>query len=299
MIRFFQNGKYIALFLILILVVFSFQNCTQQVGQSSKPIITFETKSGFEMVLINGGTFMMGNENGNEDESPPHEVTVSNFAMDKYEVTQKPYEEFMLADPSHFKAPDNPVEQVRWSDAADFCNVRSEAEGLEPCYDINTYECDFEASGYRLPTEAEWEYACRAGTNTDYDFSDNPQKLSIYAWYSENSNKRTHRVGTKKPNACGLFDMYGNVSEWCNDVYDENYYQNSPKINPLGPEEGKKRVIRGGSWKSSADACRASYRMADVPGITDACFARDTYGFRCVRRLSDDEIKALEDIGNE
>lgn len=103
-------------------------------------------------------------------------------------------------------------------------------------------------------------------------------------------------MGTKKPNAWGIFDLYGNVSEWCNDRYAENYYRDSPDKDPVGPDQGDKRVLRGGAWNSSADACRASFRQADVPGITDACFARDTYGFRCVRRLTPEERSQLNTI---
>ncbi|MCA9271038.1 MAG: SUMF1/EgtB/PvdO family nonheme iron enzyme, partial [Planctomycetales bacterium] len=147
------------------------------------------------------------------------------------------------------------------------------------------------------PTEAEWEYAARAGADTDYSFGSSPQALKDYACYAGNSTLKTDPVGQKKPNAWGFFDMYGSVSEWCHDVYDETYYSASPADDPRGPETGRKRVLRGGSWKSSDAACRATIRQADVPGITDACFARDTYGFRCVRRPSDDELQQLSPAG--
>lgn len=256
--------------------------------------IEITTKTNVTMVLIPGGKFRMGSENGADDESPSHEVTVSPFVMDAYEVTQEQYAALEIPDPSHFKDPRRPVEQVRWSDAAQFCNLRSIEEGLEPCYDEVTFECNFAANGYRLPTEAEWEYAARAGTNTDYAFGGSPAKLKSHACYSGNSKKKTDRVGTKKPNAWDLYDMHGNVLEWCHDVYHPTYYQEKSANDPRGPAEGKKRVLRGGSWSASEDACRASIRFADVPGITDACFARDTYGFRCVRRLTPDESKRLQ-----
>ncbi len=288
-----QPNQRIALLLLLPLLL-PLQQCgLKKVGEKPHPITSFKTQSGIEMIIVPGSSFMMGSENGNADEQPVHPVTVDGFAMDKFEVTQDIYEQLMMADPSHFKDAKRPVEQVRWSDGAMFCNARSELEGLESCYNLDTYECNFNATGYRLPTEAEWEYACRAGTSTVYDFGVDPQKLGTYAWYAANSNNKTSIVGTKKPNQWGLCDMYGNVMEWVHDVYDENYYENSPENNPRGPAEGKKRVLRGGAWNSGPDACRPSYRMADVPGITDACFARDTYGFRCVRRLSDNEIQSV------
>lgn len=256
---------------------------------------TITSSSGVSLVLIPGGEFLMGSSGGDPDESPRHKVIVAPFAIDQYEVTQAEYAALELPAPSHFKGEGRPVEQVRWSDAALFCNLRSQREGLQPCYDEATFACDFEAHGYRLPTEAEWEYAARAGADTDYDFGGTPRAIKSYACYAGNSKQKTDPVGQKKPNGWGLHDMYGNVSEWCHDVYSETYYQSSPSDNPRGPEEGKKRVIRGGSWKSSEAACRATLRQSDVPGITDACFARDTYGFRCVRRLTPEELSEVTD----
>ena len=229
----------------------------------------------------------MGSDRGGDDESPKHSVTVSPFAMDRYEVTQGNYEKLMLADPAHFKGARNPVEQVRWSDAAEYCNLRSLEEGLEPAYDDVTYECNFDASGYRLPTEAEWEFACRAGSDTKYGFGDSERKLKTHAVYADASGGRTHPVGSKKRNAWGFYDLHGNVVEWCNDRYGADYYDESPAENPRGPEQGDKRVLRGGAWASTAESVRASYRAYGDPGITDACFAKDTYGFRCVRRLAE------------
>ena len=231
----------------------------------------------------------MGSSNGVADERPPHEVTISTFLMDKFETTQEQFAALEVADPSHFKDPKRPVEQVRWSDAALFCNLRSQEEGLEPCYDEASFKCNMKASGYRLPTEAEWEYAARADAATDYSFGSSPSKLKSFACYAGNSKKKTGLVGRKKPNAWGLHDMHGNVMEWCHDVYDAGYYKQTPANDPRGPSQGKKRVLRGGSWKSSEPSCRLTARFADVPGITDACFARDTYGFRCVRRLTQAE----------
>ncbi len=256
--------------------------------------IEITTKSNVAMVLIPSGTFMMGSSGGGPDESPRHKVSVSPFAIDKFEVAQKQFAALEIPDPSQFKDSDRPVEQIRWNNAAEFCNARSKAEGLEPCYDDFDYSCNFEAGGYRLPTEAEWEYAARAGADTDFPFGTSPQKLKSYACYAGNARKRTDPVGRKKPNDWGLHDMLGNVAEWCHDVYGEKYYRTSPAVDPRGPDEGNKRVMRGGSWSSKPDGCRVAARQGCVAGFTDACFTGNTLGFRCVRRLSAEERQRLE-----
>jgi formylglycine-generating enzyme required for sulfatase activity len=250
------------------------------------------------MVYLPGGEFTMGNDRGNPDEAPAHKVKVSPFLMDKYEVTQEMFAKVQLPNPSHWnEQPKKPVERVRWRDAKQYCNERSIIEGLKPCYDEKTadWDCDYSASGYRLPTEAEWEYACKAGTEGDYDFG-SPDKLRQHAWLSENAGEQTHAVGQKKPNRWGIYDLYGNVSEWCEDVYSATYYKESPGADPVGPPSpGKdvKRVMRGGSWKSSPDMCRASFRQGQKTGDTDACFYTDYCGFRCVRRAKPEELTAL------
>jgi len=234
-----------------------------------------------EMVSIPGGPFTMGDKD--EPDATPHEVVVSPFLMDKYLVTQEQYEKLMGDNPSRWKSPKNPVEQVRWSDCVKFCNARSQAEGLKPCYNLQTWECDFNADGYRLPTEAEWECACRAGTKTMYFFGDNPSQLGDYAWFEKNSGGHPQPVGQKKPNPWGLCDICGNLWQWCNDFYGVEYYAQSPKENPRGPQEGDTRVVRGGAWKFSGDNCRSGYRYNENPGYVDVCFGYDIYGFRCVR----------------
>jgi len=254
--------------------------CRQTEDTDDKPEI-IRTKTGIEMVAIPAGWFVMGNDKGAADEKPTHKVWISAFWMDRYEGVQEEFRKYQLPDPSHFKNPKNPLEQINWTDAALYCNERSLAEGLEPCYDEETWQCNFSANGYRLPTEAEWEYACRAGTNSKFSFAD-AQKLKSYAWFTENSSGKTHPVGQKKPNPWGLYDMHGNVAEWCNDFYSQSTYKQSPDKDPVGPAEGKERVIRGGAWNSSAEACRSSYRASD-PSINDTCLASDAIGFRCVR----------------
>ena len=260
---------------------------------------TIVTQSGVEMVLIPGGEFFMGSDRGNPDEAPAHKVRVSAFLIDKFEVTHEMFTKAQLPNPSHWQDnPRKPVERVRWRDAKLYCNERSLLEKLKPCYNEKSadFDCDYTANGYRLPTEAEWEYACRAGTDGPYDFAQ-ADKLRQFAWFADNANARTHPVGEKKPNRWGVFDMSGNVSEWCEDVYSPGYYKESPPIDPVGPPSpGKdvKRVMRGGSWKASADMCRATIRQGERTGDSDACFYTDYCGFRCVRRATAEELQQLK-----
>jgi formylglycine-generating enzyme required for sulfatase activity len=242
------------------------------------------TKSGIEMVLIPAGRFKMGAASGREDETPVREIEIDAFLMDRCEMTQANYAKVDPINGSHFKGPDRPVEMISWGDAVLYCNKRSEDEGLEPCYSEDAQACNFAANGYRLPTEAEWEYACRAGGAADYSFGPDSRLLAQYAWFADNANKQTHPVGQKKANAWGLYDMYGNVAEWCNDAYAKGYSADDQARNPHGPKVGSQRVLRGGAWNSRADDCRSASRVGESPGSQDACFARDAIGFRCVRR---------------
>jgi len=271
--------------LLLSAMALSLCSCERADSDADGPppeIIT--TAAGDQMVLIPAGSFLMGSSNGQADEAPVHRVRVDAFLMDRCEVTQEQLARVIPVNGSNWKDPKRPVEMITWVHAAIYCNLRSEAEGLEPCYREDT-TCNFEAGGYRLPTEAEWEYACRAGTTGDYSFTEDPAKLGRYAWYASNARKKTHPVALKKPNPWGLYDMHGNVAEWCNDIYAKDYYRSNPQTNPRGPAKGEKNVLRGGAWNCRAKPCRAARRVGENPGFVDACFPSEAIGFRCVRRV--------------
>src|SRR4051794_21666243 len=255
----------------------------QEAAPPPVAVKTITTPTGIEMVLIPAGAFIMGSDTGDDDEKPAHQVAIAGFYMDRYEVTQKAYEALMGSNSSKFKDPQKPVERASWLSAIKYCNMRSMKEGLKPCYNLTTAECDFAANGYRLPTEAEWEYACRAGTTGDHSFGDKPAELPANAWLKTNSNQSTHPVGQKPANPWGLYDMYGNVAEWCNDRYGDKEYAAKAGDNPRGPADGNERVLRGGSWRGAADRCRSSARASESPGLADVCFGYEAYGFRCVR----------------
>ncbi|MCP5104159.1 MAG: formylglycine-generating enzyme family protein [bacterium] len=202
------------------------------------------------MVRVKGGTFKMGSDEGGTDAAPAHKVTVNNFYMAKHEVTQEQWMTVMGNNPSLTTGAMNPVDLVRWYDAVDYCNKRSRLEGLTPCYSGSGVDitCNFAADGYRLPTEAEWEYAARGGAQSrNYKFSGG-NNLDEVSWHFKNSwGRRTSAVGLKKPNELGIYDMTGHVWEWCWDWYDKYYYKSSSQNNPTGPAFGVRRVSRGGS----------------------------------------------------
>jgi formylglycine-generating enzyme required for sulfatase activity len=263
------------------------------------------TPDGF--VRIQGGTFTMGspaNEPERLDrEDPQHEVTISGFYMGKYEVTQKEYQEIMGTNPSEYKGDNLPVENVSWYDAVEYCNMRSQKEGLTPAYIINknlrdpNNECRDDtvkwivkwrknADGYRLPTEAEWEYACRAGTTTPFNTGNNiTTSQANYNGSPYNNNaegeyrQKTTPVGSFAPNAWGLYDMHGNVCEWCWDWYGR--YAGGLQTDPVGADRGDGRAVRGGGWNYSARYIRSAHREQSIPLMNMA----DFIGFRLVRPI--------------
>ncbi|MFC1490874.1 formylglycine-generating enzyme family protein, partial [Candidatus Latescibacterota bacterium] len=232
------------------------------------------------MVNIPAGSFIMGSENGAADEKPTRTVSLSGFDMSSTEITQAQYESIVDDNPSNFKLDDNrPVERVNWTDAITYCNKLSEKIGLEPCYNLSSGVCDFTKSGFRLPTEAEWEYACRAESGLEYSLGDGESALDRAGWYQRNSNDNTHPAGQKTQNNWGLYDTHGNVWEWCNDWYDNAAYSSAGTDNPKGPSSGSDRVVRGGSWIDSPKDCRSAKRRNFDPEKDYS-----DIGFRIVRR---------------
>jgi formylglycine-generating enzyme required for sulfatase activity len=222
------------------------------------------------MRRIPTGVFAMGAPEGEEgrdgDEGPKHEVVISRpFHLGIHEVTQQQWEAVMGNHPSKAKGnPRHPVEQVSWEDCQEFIK-KLNAMGI---------------GTFRLPTEAEWEYACRAGSQAAYAFGDDDAKLGEYAWYRGNSGNHPHEVGAREPNAWGLYDMHGNVSEWCGDWYDK--YVMDRQADPAGPADGTRRVSRGGSWSLPSAFCRSANRDRASPDIRD-----EDLGFRLVREISE------------
>jgi formylglycine-generating enzyme required for sulfatase activity len=237
-------------------------------SSKAKPAPTYTNEIGMEFVLIPAGTFRMGSED-RESEKPVHEVRISKpFYMGTYPVTQGEWEAVIGKNPSEFKGTRRPVERVSWEEAQAF--IRK----------LNEREDGGAAARYRLPSEAEWEYACRAGTTTRYLFGDDPSQLDRYGWYHGNASGETHPVGEKAPNAWGLYDMHGNVWEWVQDWYDKDYYGKSPKVDPAGPAGGSGRVLSGGCWYFDAVDARSAIRGGHAPGDRF-----DFVGFRVVRQV--------------
>jgi formylglycine-generating enzyme required for sulfatase activity len=289
--------------LILMMVTAAFAMCLSSAGavmaQSEKEIAN---SIGMKLVLIPKGTFQMGSpesEEGREKGEVQHEVTLSkDFYLGVTEITQAQYQKVMGKNPSYFwgdrvaerhpqtgrvikevESSNHPVEQVSWEDAVEFCKKLSDLPQEKAAGRV-----------YRLPTEAEWEYACRAGSKSAYSFGDERDSLDDYAWYGENGDGKTHPVGQKKPNGWGLYDMHGNVWEWCNDWYGD--YPKGAVSDPVGPREpalasgfpksaasrqpGSYRVFRGGCWYVVAANCRSAFRCGNFPSYLFSDFR----GFR-------------------
>ncbi len=252
--------------------------------EQSQPFQVKDIDGFITMTELPGGTFQMGspkNEVGRYDnEGPVHQVTVSPFAIGKYQVTQEQYAEVIGKNPGHPQADKLPVNNVTWYNAVTFCNKLSERAGLQPCYSIHNAPHIIkwlpETNGYRLPTEAEWEYAARAGTTTAYSFGDDPKELKQHAWFDANSGGKPQPVGKKRSNPWDLHDVHGNVWEWCWDWYED--YKKKPAVDPKGPKSSEKRVLRGGAFWLGPRWLRSAYRDRNEPE------GRNRYdGFRCVR----------------
>ena len=229
---------------------------------------------------IPSGSFQMGSTNGDGDEKPVRTVSVSGFHMSATEITQAQYRAIIGNNPSFQKLDDNcPVEKVTWNDAITFCNKLSDKVGLEPCYNLSTGTCDFNKNGFRLPTEAEWEYACRANMGTEYNTGDGESALNRAGWYAGNSAEKTHPIGQKTANSLGLYDMHGNVWEWCNDWYSKKSYEIAGISNPAGVDSGKTRIVRGGGYLDWPKDCRSAKRREYNP---DRNYS--DIGFRIIRR---------------
>ena len=277
----------------------------QNLQRKIEKLTTVVTAKGMKLRRIPGGRFYMGSHDSDEylrfNEHPQHKVIIPrNFFISVYQVTQKQFSELMGYNPSTGGPHEEcPVDGVTWYSAVEFCNKMSEAESLPLFYDIKDVkrrsDNSIEAArvsisggdGFRLPTEAEWEYACRAGSITPWCFGDQILDIGNYAWYYDNSSMEAHPVGERKPNSWGLYDMHGNVMEWCYDWYNESHYQQcaEEEENPMGPAEGVTRVLRGGAWQFGAEATRCAYRNNSLPEAIAGVI-----GFRVCRNDHEDAM---------
>ena len=231
-----------------------------------------------DMISVPAGAFLMGATETEMrqcgrvgHEFPLHQVTLSAFAISAYPVTQAQWQAVMGNNPSRFKSADRPVENVSWQDCQEFIATLNATVGTLHVTPLQ----------YRLPTEAEWECACRAGTQTIWPFGNDPEPIGQYAWFNGNAGNQTHPVGKFLPNAWGAYDMLGNVWEWCADWFDEEYYASSPMENPQGPTSGQTRVLRGGAWNNYPNICRSASRNKLAPHIGSYLI-----GFRLARSVA-------------
>lgn len=257
--------------------------------------LNFESNNYSTLVLVEGGTFKMGSKDrdwvADNDEQKEHDVTVNTFLMSKFEVTVWEWKQFAKA--NKLKMPETPewgwkdnypINNITWEEAIAYCNWISKKEKLQPVYSKRgpNYVCDFTANGYRLPTEAEWEFAAKGGIKTKetrYSGSNNADEV---AWHKLISKKSPHTVGTKLPNELGIYDMSGNVWEWCWDWYNKDYYKIEAGNNPKGPEMGERKCVRGGSWDSHINYLRPANRISTFPNKT-----HEFYGFRVIRTVKE------------
>lgn len=273
--------------------------------QKIEKLTTVITRQGMKLRRIPSGRFYMGSHDSDEflrnNEHPQHRVLITkNLFVGVYPVTQKEFLEIMEYNPS--AASDKefcPVDGATWYSAIEFCNKLSEAESLQPFYGLDKVKrranggiesadvTQLNGDGFRLLSEAEWEYVCRAGSITPWSFGDQVMDVNEHAWFFDNSTSETHPVGEKKPNAWGIFDMHGNVMEWCCDWYGEFYYQTCQDEieNPQGPNDGTSKVLRGGAWQFGAEATRSAYRNSSSPDTVSTVI-----GFRICRNAPDDGI---------
>ena len=272
-------------------------------GKGARPPKMRTNSIGMRLVRVPAGEFRMGStawdKDGQPDERPEHRVRINRpFYLGICEVTQQEYSRVMGANPSSEQlSPQQPVETVSWFDAVQFCNRLSEKEKVRPYYQIAGETVTIVGGdGYRLPTEAEWEYACRAGSTTKWSCGDDLQQLDQYAWYNGNAGSHSHPVGEKLPNAFGLYDMHGHMWEWCWDRYGEDYYRQSPVDDPQGPSSGALRIERGGDgWHSDPPHLRSAYRDHQIPSLR----FRDL-GFRIAQTSNEPPLEPIvEDDGKE
>lgn len=276
MSTFFCNSLPAALIVICSL---SFWGCNKNPAAPTKVVSTIVMKE------IPAGAFTMGSSDTVDDPGayPPHQVTLSAFKMSETDVTQEQYLAVMDTNPSHFDtgtgASLRPVENVSWHDAVKYCNALSLLSGFTAVYDTSAWTADFSKTGYRLPTEAQWEYACRAGSTTEYWWGSDTNGMGARTWSYYNSDSTTHPVATKLANAYGLYDMTGNVWQWCNDWYGD--YTAGAETDPTGASTGSYRVLRGGSWYNDDGGggigVRSGFRYVSNPA-----YGHKDQGFRVV-----------------